>query len=226
MVRSTKLQPVVVFVLALLLAKELCATGVPQPMITRFGDQEDTFNPKDFVFDLQGSEPAVDSDGGKMFVMSQENTPGLRLGAVVNRGGGEQVLFNFEPCGFRTPHFHPRGVENFHVISGKIAANFISESGNLIMNNVTAGFSGFFPLAHVHFLQNIGCKPAITLSILDNMDPGVYDVASVLNLQPDTIQLTLGDKKLRANQDLIEDVLQQSAVCLKRCGLSSEQHSY
>lgn len=174
---------------------------------------------EDFVFDLAGSTPTVDASGGRQFVASRENFPALSLSNGRNGGGGTQVLFKFEPCGFRTPHFHPRGTENIFVISGQVRANFLREgsSQQLVANDISAGYAGFFPEAHVHFLQNIGCDEAMTLSTFDNSDEGIVDIAANLRFLRDTIQITLGEDDLAPDDDLISDVLVQSQECLERC---------
>jgi oxalate decarboxylase/phosphoglucose isomerase-like protein (cupin superfamily) len=174
----------------------------------------------DFVFNLAGSPAAAKGAGGEVRVMSAANTKSLRLGAGTANRGGVQVLFTYAPCGFRTPHTHPRGTENFHVLSGHVAAELIREgSGKLISNNVTAGFSGYFGAGQVHFLRNIGCEPAKIIVIFDTPDPGTVDVATVLRFPKDTVQGTLGDYSLKLDEAVLSNVLMQSKMCLKRCGL-------
>lgn len=85
------------------------------------------------------------------------------------------------------------------------------------MNDISEGFAGFFPEAHVHFLQNFGCEPAATLSFFDNSDEGVVDVAPTLGFPRDTIQLALGNDNLKLSDDLVNNVLIQSQECLRRC---------
>ncbi len=58
------------------------------------------------------------------------------------------------------------------------------------------------------------------------MDPGVHDTVGALNLPTDTIQVTLGETSLTADQDLISNQLPQSQECLKRCGLLSRPTKY
>lgn len=95
-------------------------------------------------------------------------------------------------------------------------------SGALVQNSVSTGFSGFFPQGHHHFLFNSGCSPATTISMFDNSDEGVIDNASILNFPFDTIQLTLDNQDLVANQAVAENVLMQSKACLKRCNIRRE----
>jgi hypothetical protein len=184
------------------------------------GLQENELLNTDFVFNLAGSAPFASGNGGTQKNMNRNNLKSLRLGNGRDGGGGSQILFEFAPCGFRTPHHHPRGVENFYVTSGNVAANFIRETGGaLVTNNITKGFSGYFPMAHFHFLQNIGCEPASVIVMFDNSDEGVINTAVTLRFPFDTIQGALGNFDLVANDKVIADVLQQSKACLKRCGL-------
>jgi Cupin len=207
-----------------LCAASAAAAGSVLADIAPLGVQENELLDSDFVFNLAGSAPFASGNGGTQKNMNRNNLKSLRLGNGNNGGGGSQILFEFAPCGFRTPHHHPRGVENFHILSGEVAANFIRETGGaLVTNNITKGFSGYFPLAHFHFLQNIGCEPASAIVMFDNSDEGVINTAVSLRFPFDTIQGALGNVDVVANDKIINDVLQQSRACLKRCGLGHEE---
>ena len=136
---------------------------------------------------------------------------------IANRIARIVLFFSFPS--FYRPHYHPRGTENFFVLSGKVRANFLREAPEqkVVANDVSAGFAGFFPEAHVHFLQNLGCEPAETLSFFDTSDEGLVDIASTLQFPKDTIQLSLGNNRLEPSDDLLDDVLIQSRKCLRRC---------
>ena len=188
--------------------------------IPSFGEQESSIKDSEFVFDLAGSKPTLDTSGGRQFVLSRESSRALNLEGA----GGTQVLFKFEPCGFRTPHYHPRGTESFHVIKGKVRANLLREAGGkrsqqAVVNDIKAGFSGFFPLAHIHFLQNMGCDEAETISMFGPGDEGVVDVAASFRFPRDTAEVTFGTFPAGPLDELINDVLTQSRECLRRCGL-------
>jgi oxalate decarboxylase/phosphoglucose isomerase-like protein (cupin superfamily) len=207
-----------------LLAASAAATGSILADIAPLGAQENELADTDFVVDLSGSTPVATGDGGEQRNADVKNLKALRLSNGAFGGGGNQILFEFEPCGFRTPHHHPRGTENFFILEGKVAANIIREGGGaLISNQITKGYSGFFPQAHFHFLQNIGCEPASAIVMFDNNDPGVINTAASLNLPFDTIQGALGNFDLVANAEIIADTMQQSKACLKRCGLVDKE---
>eukprot|EP00171_Calliarthron_tuberculosum_P022670 IDg22670t1 len=165
-------------------------TAAKIPLEPLIGEQQSKLEDSDFVFNLAGSMPTIDSSGGRQFVMSRESSRGLR----VPNGGGQ------------------------------VRANLLREEGGdrsqqAVVNDVTAGFSGYFPQAGVHFLQNNGCDEAVTLSVFNTSDEGLIDVASVLRLPRDTITQTFGNSKLTPIEALIQDVLIQNKACLRRCRL-------
>jgi oxalate decarboxylase/phosphoglucose isomerase-like protein (cupin superfamily) len=218
--------PVVVIAVLSLFAASAAAAAAAAGVLDDtavLGMQENELLDTDFVFNLATSAPIASGAGGEQRAMTRDKLKGLRLRNGAYGGGGDQVMFTFKPCGFRTPHFHPRGTENFHVLSGNIAANLIRENGSLVSNHITKGVSGFFPVAHFHFLQNIGCEEASVLVMFDNSDVGVIEAAFSLRFPFDTIQGALGNFDLVARDELIRDRLQQSKACLKRCGLDYEK---
>jgi oxalate decarboxylase/phosphoglucose isomerase-like protein (cupin superfamily) len=191
------------------------------PDIVLFSMQEVALADTDFVFDLANSKPvATAMSGGTQHAATTENFRAIRIATNGGLTAGVQVLFKFKACEFRTPHFHPRGTENFHIIKGTIRANFLRENGSLVSNDVSAGFSGFFPVGHYHFVQNPTCVDAMSLQTFDKNDPGTVEVSALPNLPTDTLDLTLGINHITPDMALMRRAIQQSNECLKRCGIS------
>ena len=205
----------IVLALTLLVSAHMAAAEfVEKPLLA---DQESLLADEEFVYDLGGSAPRRMEAGGRQYAYDRVASRTLNL-----PNGGAQTLFRFAPCGFRTPHHHPRGTENFHVIEGEIRVNMMREFGGArseqpVVNDVRAGYSGFFPLGHVHFLQNRGCYNATTISMFDTSDRGIVNVAGSLRLPRDTMTKVFGTDDISAEDTVIDTLLKQSEECLERC---------
>jgi oxalate decarboxylase/phosphoglucose isomerase-like protein (cupin superfamily) len=211
-------------VVSLLISSAAAMSNMVLANIAPQSAQEAELADTDFVFDLAQSSPVASGDGGSLRVMSGTQLKALRLSNGAGGGGGVQVFADFAPCGFRTPHIHPRGTENFFVISGMVKALLLRENGGgLISNNITAGFSGFFGEGQLHFLQNVGCENAKVIAMFDNNDPGTVNAAAALRFPTDTLEGTFGNSELVPNDDVIGNILVQSRACLKRCGLHEQE---
>ena len=83
----------------------------------------------DFLFDF--NNPALKGKGGKGGDLIAANRASFP--ALVGTGSGMAVGF-LGPCGFNTPHVHPRGTELQIVISGQIKTEMVPENGVLNAN--------------------------------------------------------------------------------------------
>jgi oxalate decarboxylase/phosphoglucose isomerase-like protein (cupin superfamily) len=173
--------------------------------------QEVALAETDFVFDLANSKPlATAISGGTQHAATTENFRAIRIATNGDLTAGVQVLFKFKACEFRTPHFHPRGTENFHIINGTIRANVLRKSSSLVSNDVSAGLSGFFPVGHYHFVQNPTCEDAMFLQTFYKNDLGTFEVSVLSNLPTDTLDLTLGINQITPDMALMKRNIRQS----------------
>ena len=108
------------------------------------------------------------------FVFDFLNPPG---GAGETKGaGGRTVSANFGtfpaligtgmamtigflgPCGYNTPHTHPRATEFNFAVNGTLSAGVLTENGaRFIFNQVQPGSAAIFPKGAIHFEMNNEC---------------------------------------------------------------------
>ena len=180
--------------------------------------ERQAFKPKDFVYNLFGSQPNVVGAGGTGRRAAIEEMPAL------HGLGVSSVRFDILPCGINLPHVHPRGTELFHVLEGKFLTGFLEEnSGRYIEHNLTAGEVTFFPQGLIHFEQNLECRNATFLSAFSSEDPGVLQITNRL--------FDINKEALSSSFNQVDTVIDYLKVslgtnpakgrgeCLKRCGL-------
>jgi oxalate decarboxylase/phosphoglucose isomerase-like protein (cupin superfamily) len=184
-----------------------------------FKVQEDAFKDADFVFDLDNSKPVVADMlyGGIAQSATITSFPAIGIEETGGPSAGVQLLTKFKPCEFRTPHIHPRGVENFFILQGTIRANFFRENGSLVSNLVPKGSSGFFPQGYIHFTQNPTCEDAETIQIFTGNDPGVIEISALRWLPIDIVRLTLSFDHAKPNMKVQTRTFQQDKSCLQKC---------
>jgi len=129
------------------------------------------------------------------------------------------------PCGFNTPHIHPRSSEFNYVTNGSLVTGFIEENGaRFVYNVVNANQAVIFPQGAVHFEYNNNCKPVTFVAGFSNSFPGVSQVAQrVLDLESDVVAASLGidQSDVQKYANLTPDNVAFSITeCIERCGLN------
>lgn len=62
------------------------------------------------------------------------------------------------PCGYNTPHTHPRATEFNFAVNGTLQAGLLTENGaRFIFNEVKPGSAAIFPKGAIHFEMNTEC---------------------------------------------------------------------
>lgn len=62
------------------------------------------------------------------------------------------------PCGYNTPHTHPRATEFNFAVNGTLQTGFLAENGaRFVFNEVPPGSAAIFPKGAIHFEMNNGC---------------------------------------------------------------------
>ena len=78
------------------------------------------------------------------------------------------------PCGFNTPHVHPRSSEINVVVKGSLVAEFTLENGaRTITNTVLTNQMTVFPQGALHTEWNPDCTDALFVAGFASEDPGV-----------------------------------------------------
>lgn len=97
--------------------------------------------------------------------------------ALVGQGGSVAIGF-LGPCGFNTPHVHPRAAELNLVIEGNLHSEVVFENGARTIKHDLKKFQmTVFPQGSVHTEFNPDCTPAIFVASFPNEDPGVGQIA-------------------------------------------------
>ena len=127
-------------------------------------------NNADFIFDF-GSPPAstlTSGLGGHTVRADRQSFPPLI-------GTGVSMTLGFlGPCGFNTPHVHPRSSEFNVVVEGELMAEFTLENGARSVRNGLGRLQGtVFPMGALHTEWNPGCGNAVFVAGFADEDPGV-----------------------------------------------------
>jgi hypothetical protein len=131
------------------------------------------------------------------------------------------------PCGFNTPHTHPRSSEFNIVVQGSLQTQFQAENGVIAISNTLNTFQAtIFPQGAIHTEFNPNCEPATFVAGFGNQDPGVLQSAqSFFGLEDDIVQAALGLDTING-QDIDHfrgmipaNVAKGVEACLAKCGI-------
>ncbi|KAH8600932.1 RmlC-like cupin domain-containing protein [Bisporella sp. PMI_857] len=148
-------------------------------------------NNKDFLFDFNKPRGNV-GKGGDVFAANRKTFP-----ALVGSGSGMAVGF-LGPCGFNTPHLHPRATELQIVTEGKLITEMVPENGvfngkdkstgrRVIRNEVGPYQMTPFYQGSVHAQFNPDCKPATFVASFNSEDFGAGQIADELFSMDDEV---------------------------------------
>lgn len=187
---------------------------------------------KDFVFDFNNSSlKNMGGKGGDLITANRKNFP-----ALVGTGSGMAVGF-LGPCGFNTPHVHPRATELQIVVDGRLTVEMIPENGvfntpgnaksgrRVITNTINAFEVTPFYLGSVHTQFNPDCKNATFVAAFNSEDFGAGQVAEELfALSDDVVSAAFGQAIDGADVAKFKGAIPATIAfgveqCLKTCGI-------
>jgi len=182
----------------------------------------------DWVYDFHAPPPGATTAGkGGMTVKAD------RLAFPPLVGNGVSMTLGFiGPCGFNTPHIHPRSAEINIVVRGRLGTEFSAENGaKNIINELEEFQMTVFPQGAVHTEFNPDCTPATFVAAFADEDPGVQQSAQTLfGLQKKLVKAVLGNKEVIEGIDLdrFRDMIPDNVAlgvesCLKKCGLQKRK---
>ncbi|MCJ1416680.1 hypothetical protein MMC32_003018 [Xylographa parallela] len=181
-------------------------------------------DPSDWLFDFQnaGANSITTGAGGHTVKADRKEFPALI-------GTGVSMTLGFlGPCGFNTPHVHPRSSEINVVVQGALVAEFISENGAApIINNLTQYQMTVFPQGALHTEFNPLCTPSVFVAGFASEDPGVQQAAqSFFGLESDIVKAALGGDGTVNGMDIDafrglvpKNVALGVESCLAACGI-------
>jgi len=177
----------------------------------------------DFVFDFVNpptNKTTTTGEGGKIVVANRVAFPAL-VGTGIAMGLGF-----IGPCGFNTPHTHPRATEVFFAVNGTFSTGFIQENGARHINNtVYPGQAAVFPMGSIHWQANLGCESVEFVAALSNEDPGTSSIAqNFYGIDEGILSATLGGTDQSTLQSMLKALPKNVALglqeCQQKCGLS------
>ena len=189
---------------------------------------------EDFVFDFN-QEKGKGGKGGDLFAANRKTFP-----ALVGAGSGMAVGF-LGPCGFNTPHVHPRATELQIVVKGKIIIEMLPENGvfngadkttgrRVIRNELKQFQMQPFYQGSVHAQFNPDCEEAVFIASFNNEDFGAGQIADELFAMDDEIvaaafgQAIDGAEvaKFKKNKVIPESIAKGVEQCLATCKIAAK----
>jgi len=186
-----------------------------------------------FVFNFgDPAKKGMGGAGGDLIAANRKAFP-----ALVGSGSGMAVGF-LGPCGFNTPHVHPRATELQIVTEGKIITEMLPENG--VFNTPGDAKSGrrvihtelgvdqmtVFYQGSVHTQFNPDCKPAKFVAAFNSEDFGAGQVAEELfAFESDIVQAAFGEAIDGAQVEKFKGKIPPTIAfgveqCLKTCGIN------
>ncbi|KAI6829371.1 hypothetical protein KC340_g8922 [Hortaea werneckii] len=177
----------------------------------------------DFKYDFLAPPPnAVTTGQGGHTVRSDSRV----FPALIGTGVSMTIGF-IGPCGFNTPHTHPRSSEINIIVQGRLGTEFVAENGVKPISNTLDKFQmTVFPQGALHTEFNPDCEDAVFVAGFASEDPGVVQAAqSLFSLDPALVKADLAVDTI--NGQSIEEFRQQLPAnvalgveqCLNKCGL-------
>ena len=132
------------------------------------------------------------------------------------------------PCGFATPHSHPRANELNLVTQGTLISTMTLEN-NVRVINQTIGFQQMtvFPQGSMHMEYNPGCTNATFVAAFTSADAGVQQtMTAFMNFGDEVLTATMGGALTVNGEDVdvFKAVIPVNVAlgvesCLAACGL-------
>lgn len=191
---------------------------------------------KDFKFDFNNKPQPRPGNGGDLVTANRKNFP-----ALVGTGSGMAVGF-LGPCGFNTPHVHPRAVELQIVTEGRLTVEMVPENNvfktpgvatsgrRVVTNTIEKNQMTPFYLGSVHTQFNPDCTDATFVAAFNAEDFGAGQVAEELfALSDDVVSASFGQAINGADVEKFEKAIPKTIAfgvkqCLKKCGIKANQY--
>jgi Cupin len=192
--------------------------------------------PDDIQFVFGFSDQSQKNKGGKggdLIVANRKTFP-----ALVGTGAGMAVGF-LGPCGFNTPHVHPRAVELQIVVAGTVVTEMVPENGvfrdgepsrgrRVITNTLKAFDMQPFYQGSVHAQFNPECEPAVFVAAFNDEDFGAGQVVDELfSISPEVVSAAFGqaidaEHVAKFKGKIPASIADGVEACLKKCKVSSK----
>jgi hypothetical protein len=155
--------------------------------------------PEDHVFSFANSTIGLTTGLGGHTVKADRSTFPALIGS-----SGSMTLGFIGPCGFNTPHTHPRSAELNIVVEGTLKGSVTAENGAPHMQHTLEKFQmTVFPQGAMHTEWNPDCVPAVFVASFANEDPGVQQTLQTLvGFEDEVVRAALGGDGVIDGKDL------------------------
>ncbi|KIW14497.1 hypothetical protein PV08_07281 [Exophiala spinifera] len=183
-------------------------------------------DPSDHLYDFNNpplSSAITTGNGGHTVKADRKDFP-----ALIGTGVSMTVGF-IGPCGFNTPHTHPRSAEINIVVEGSLGTEYILENGApYIRNRLDKYMMTVFPQGAIHTEWNPECNDAVFVAGFASEDPGVQQSAQRLfDLDDDVLEAVFANDFTFDGRDIDQfrslipaNVANGVESCLAKCGIS------
>ncbi|KAF4555486.1 Hypothetical protein D9617_2g054470 [Elsinoe fawcettii] len=188
--------------------------------------------PKDeqFVFNFDDlTKKGLGGKGGDLVAANRKTFP-----ALVSTGAGMAVGF-LGPCGFNTPHVHPRSVELQIVTEGRLVTEMVPENGVLangkrrvIRNTLEKNQMTPFYQGSVHTQFNPDCDKATFVAAFNNEDFSAGQIPDELFALGDDVisaafgQAIAGEDVAKFRKAIPTSIALGVEECLVKCGIQKK----
>ncbi|KAH6665159.1 spherulin-1B [Halenospora varia] len=185
---------------------------------------------EDFLYDFKTTTIGIAKGEGGSVVRADHAT----FPALVGSGGAVAIGF-LGPCGFNTPHVHPRAAELNLVVQGHLVSQSIHENGNRVINhNLSQWQMTVFPQGAVHTEFNPDCTDSVFIASFPSEDPGVGQIAQeYFGLSNEIVkgsaggEVTIDGANIDAFRSKIPDNVAKGVdSCLIKCGIKKRSAAY
>ncbi|WPG99156.1 RmlC-like cupin [Acrodontium crateriforme] len=151
--------------------------------------------------------------------------------ALIGTGVSMTVGF-LGPCGFNTPHTHPRSSEINIIVQGSAFTQFVGENGEKPVTNTLQKYQmTVFPRGATHMEFNPECEETVFVAGFASEDPGVEQSAQTLfELDPELVKADLGLQTI-AGEDIenFKNAIPKNVAlgiesCLKKCNIQKKAY--
>ncbi|KAM3689505.1 hypothetical protein ACB098_09G052800 [Castanea mollissima] len=98
----------------------------------------------------------------------------------INTLGMSFVRADLKVGGYNPPHFHPRATEIAYVVQGSVYAGFVDSTNRVFARVIEQGEVIVFPRGLLHFLMNVGDKPATIFGSFNSQNPGLQKIPTAI----------------------------------------------
>ncbi|ORY62914.1 RmlC-like cupin domain-containing protein [Pseudomassariella vexata] len=182
---------------------------------------------EDFVFKFLDKATGGPGEGGEIIAANRKTFPALTgtgIGAALGKLG---------PCGFNTPHVHPRATELLFQIEGKVVSSMFPENAvnkadgtpREILNTINPFESTVYFQGSVHSQFNPDCTNSTFFAAQSAEDFGTGQVAQELFGTSDAaVAAVFGNVIDGADVDKLRGSISVNVAlgveeCLKKCGI-------